>query len=112
MIEAIKNTVDLWTYLSTADKKILLYGMGDGADKVLDVCEKKGIEISGVFASDGFSKNKVFRGFNVTDYSTAKSTFGSFIVLVSFASSLDEVIANTYCDCICHKNAIQKSAKC
>lgn len=94
MINKILEYDDLWTKLKQSDKTILLYGMGDGADKVLDVCEEKGIKISGVFASDGFAKNKIFRGFNVTDYSTAKSTFGSFIVLLSFASSRPEVIEN------------------
>ena len=96
MIKKILETRDLWEYLSQSDKKILLYGMGDGADKVLDVCESKNIRISGVFASDGFAKSKIFRGFEVTDYSTAKQRFGSFIVLMSFASSLDNVIENVH----------------
>ena len=30
---------DLWSYLSESTKPIILYGMGDGADKILDVCE-------------------------------------------------------------------------
>ena len=94
MIEKILEYEDLWTVLSRCTKPILLYGMGDGADKVLDVCEEKGIKISGVFASDGFAKNKEFRSFTVTDYSTAKNTFGNFVVLLSFASSRDEVIEN------------------
>ena len=32
---------DLWSYLSETTKPIVLYGMGDGADKILDVCEQK-----------------------------------------------------------------------
>lgn len=94
MIEIIKDTADLWTYLKNSDQRILLYGMGDGADKILDVCSDKGIEVSGVFASDGFSKSKIFRGFEVTDYSSAKQKFGKFTVLMSFASCRDEVLDN------------------
>ena len=94
MLERIKTECDLWQNLKSCKKPILLYGMGDGADKVLDVCNEKGIKISGVFASDGFAKNKVFRGFSVTDYSTAKENFGEMTVLVSFASSLENVIEN------------------
>lgn len=94
MIRQILETEDLWSKLKKTNKPILLYGMGDGADKVIAVCESKGIKISGVFASDGFSKNKVFHGFNVTDYSCAKETFGNFTVLMSFATSRQEVIDN------------------
>lgn len=94
MIKTILERVDLWTYLKQSTKPVLLYGMGDGADKVIAVCEEKNIRISGVFASDGFSKNKVFHGFDVTDYTTAKENFKNFIVLMSFASSRDEVIEN------------------
>ena len=41
---------DLWTHLKETDKPILMYGMGNGADKILAVCEKYGIEISALFA--------------------------------------------------------------
>ena len=35
---------DLWTYLaSQKEKSIVMYGMGNGADKILAVCEKYGI---------------------------------------------------------------------
>ncbi len=34
---------DLWTYLKKTDKKIVMYGMGNGADKILAACEQKGI---------------------------------------------------------------------
>lgn len=94
MIEKILNCTDLWTKLKSTEKPVLLYGMGDGADKVISVCNEKNIRISGVFASDGFSKNKCFHGFNITDYAAAKEAFGDFTVLMSFASSRQEVIEN------------------
>ena len=85
---------DLWTYLKDTTKPIVLYGMGNGADKIISVLDSYDIKISGVFASDGFVRQKVFHGFNVTDYKTAKDTFGDMIVLVCFGSSLPDVIAN------------------
>lgn len=94
MLENLLNTTDLWDNLKNSDKPIVLYGMGDGADKVIAACELKGIKISGVFASDGFSKNKIFHDFEVTDYSSAKEKFGNMIVLMSFASNRDDVIEN------------------
>lgn len=85
---------DLWNYLKTASKPIVLYGMGNGADKIISVLEKYDIKISGVFASDGFVRKKTFHGFEVTDYKTAKQNFGDMIVLVCFGTSLPDVIAN------------------
>lgn len=84
---------DLWQYLSRTDKPILLYGMGNGADKILRVCERYGIEISDFFASDGFVRGHSFHGKVVLSYSEAKAKYGSFIVLLSFASSLPDVLA-------------------
>lgn len=85
---------DLWTYLSETDKPILMYGMGNGADKILKLCEKYGIEISDFFASDGFVRGHSFHGKVVLSYSQAKEKYGDFIVLLSFATSLPEVIEN------------------
>jgi len=94
MEEIILSCSDLWSNIKKANKPILLYGMGDGADKVLDACQSKGIEVSGVFASDGFVRNKVFRGYNVTSLSDALAVYSDPIILLSFASSLDEVLNN------------------
>lgn len=85
---------DLWTYLKETTKPIVLYGMGNGADKIISVLNRYDIKISGVFASDGFVRKKTFHGFPVTDYTTAKQTFGDMIVLVCFGSGLQDVIAN------------------
>ena len=85
---------DLWNYLKETKKPIVLYGMGNGADLVIEACYKYGIKISGVFASDGFVRTKIFHGMPVTDYKTAKDTFSDMIVLVCFGTSLPEVINN------------------
>ena len=85
---------DLWQTLRASDRPILLYGMGDGADKVLAVCESKGIAVSGVFASDGFARGNDFHGMPVTNYQTACENFGRFIVLRSFATRREEVLSN------------------
>ncbi|MBQ8740883.1 MAG: FkbM family methyltransferase [Clostridia bacterium] len=85
---------DLWNYLKETTKPIVLYGMGNGADKIISVLNKYDIKISGVFASDGFVRQKVFHGFNVTDYKTAKQNFGDMIVLVCFGTALPDVIGN------------------
>ena len=88
----LTTKTDLWDYLTSVDKPILLYGMGNGADKILRVCESYGIEISDFFASDGFVRGHSFHGKVVLSYSEAKQKYGQFIVLLSFASSLPDVL--------------------
>lgn len=85
---------DLWQYLKNADKPIVLYGTGDGADKILNVMAVKGIKASGVFASDGFVRKRVFRDMPVLSYKEAVKTFGDMIILIAFGSSLPDVIEN------------------
>ena len=89
----IKN--DLWHYLSSTDKKIVMYGMGNGADKILAICDKYGIGIADFFASDGFVRGHSFHGKTVLSYSAVKEKYGAdnIIVLISFASSLPNVLA-------------------
>lgn len=84
--------------MQKSDKKILMYGMGNGADKILSVCESYGIEISDFFASDGFVRGHLFHGKRVLSYSEAKEKYGSenMIILLSFASSLPDVMENIY----------------
>lgn len=98
MYENIKNYPDLWRYLQSTNKKILLYGMGNGADKILSVAERYGIEISDFFASDGFVRGHMFHGKRVLSYTEAKEKYGreNMIVLLSFASRLDDVLENIY----------------
>lgn len=83
---------DLWSDLVRASKPILLYGMGNGADKILAVCADYGIEIADFFASDGFVRGHTFHGKRVLSYSEACEKYDDFIVLLSFASSLPDVV--------------------
>lgn len=68
--------------------------MGNGADKIINILEEKGIEFKGVFASDGFVKEKYFHGLKLSSYEELKQKFGDMIVLVCFGSSRLEVIEN------------------
>ena len=86
---------DLFTYLKHTEKPIVMYGMGNGADKILAALTERGIEIADFFASDGFVRGHSFHGKTVLSYSAVKEKYGigNFIVLLSFASSLIQHIA-------------------
>ena len=85
---------ELWKYLMETNKPILLYGMGNGADKIINVLEEKGIEYKGVFASDGFVRDKMFHGKKLMSYSEAKEIYGDMIVLLCFGSDREDVRQN------------------
>lgn len=84
----------LWNDLASTDRPIVLYGMGDGADKMLSVLESFGKTAAAVFASDDFVRGQSFRGYKVLKYSEAKALYDDMIVLVSFGTQLQEVIDN------------------
>ena len=87
--------IDLWTYLSTTKKTIVMYGMGNGADKILNVCKKYNIEIADFFASDGFVRGHYFHEKRVLSFSEIKEKYKKedLIILLSFGSSLPDVLS-------------------
>lgn len=95
IISNLKNEQSVWKTLQNSDKPIVLYGMGDGADKVLSAFEKYNIRVSGVMASDGFVRGQSFHGFTVKRECVLAQELGDFTVALCFASQLSEVM-----DCI------------
>lgn len=83
----------MWEKLKTSKKPILLYGMGDGAEKILEELRRRDIAVAGVFASEGFTRGQEFAGFSVTDYRTAKERYGQMVVLLCFGTHRPEVMA-------------------
>ncbi len=83
---------DIWTYLQRAKKPILIYGMGDGCDKIITVCRERAIPISGIFASDEYVRDKTVHGFKIISLSEAKEKFGDMIVLLAFGVFRDDLM--------------------
>ncbi len=92
LFEIEKDSV--WTKLKNTKKPIVVYGTGNGADKVFDAFSDYGIKPYGVTASSGFVRERYFRGYKVQPLSFFEETAGDFIVAVAFGSSLPEVIGN------------------
>ena len=86
--------MELWKKLQTTEKPIVLYGMGNGAERILDVLDSYGIRVSGIFASDDFVRYQSFRGFTVERYADLKERYGAMVVLVAFGTHRPEVMAN------------------
>ena len=88
---------DIWQTLKSSDLPILIYGMGNGADKIISVFERYQIEYSDVFASDGFVRGHSYKGKRVLSYSEACEKYpNGFDIVVSFGSKLPDVIERIY----------------
>ena len=88
---------DLWKYLQSVDKKIVLYGMGDGADKIKAVLDERNIPVADIMASDDFVRGQEFLGYRVKKLSEIENEYGNdFIILVCFGSQIPDVTVHIY----------------
>lgn len=94
MIEEVLKNKSVWDFLKETDLPIILYGTGNGADRVIDEYERLGIRLCGVMASDGFVRDRYFRNFKVKGISDIENEFSDFIITVGFASQRKEVLQN------------------
>jgi FkbM family methyltransferase len=85
MLSFIKEFKDCWDILKDETRPIYLYGMGDGAVKILNVFEQYGIKIDGIFASDEFVRGHYFMGFKVMKLSEVEAICEDFVVVMAFA---------------------------
>lgn len=90
----LNNNPCVWDALKNSKQPVILYGMGNGADKVLNEFAKRGITCYGVMASDDFVRYQNFRGFTVKKMSDFEEELGDFTVALCFASSLPYVMSH------------------
>ncbi len=83
---------DMWDRIAEDERPKVIYGMGNGADKLFERLEKYNVKPAEVFASDGFVRGHCFKGYKVKSFSEIKSDYKDFLILLSFASNRSEVI--------------------
>lgn len=88
------NTVkkDVWAELSENKQPLIIYGMGNGADKILNELERLNIPVYGVMASDDFVRGQVFRKFRVKKLSDFEKEVSNPVIIVSFGTQRSDVI--------------------
>ncbi|MEG0571214.1 MAG: FkbM family methyltransferase, partial [Oscillospiraceae bacterium] len=94
MIELLSESTSVWQVLKQCNKPILIYGMGDGALKIMRVFEVYNIKISGFFASDEFVRGHSFCGFKVLTYAQACQQFGDFVIVLAFAGFREPLLSH------------------
>lgn len=84
----------MWDYLKKNDKPLVLYGTGNACERIIAELNARDIKISGIFASDGFVRDRSFAGYKVKSYDECKKEFGDMTVLLCFGSHLPNVLDN------------------
>ena len=86
----------VWKRLSESEKPIIMYGMGDGAEKIMAVFDRLGIKPAAFMASDEFVRGQSFLGYEVHRLSDIQEMYDDFVIVVCFGSSLPPVMDRLY----------------
>lgn len=92
MLEFITEKETCWEKLQKEHRPIYIYGMGDGALKIMSVFKKYGIKTTGIFASDDFVRGHFFEGFKVMRLSEVEEAENNFVVVLAFAAGYEELV--------------------
>ncbi len=87
---------DVWKDLQQEKRPIVVYGMGNGADKLLLRFAEYGISVADFFASDGFVRGHSFHGKRVLSFSEIREKYKEFRIVLSFASNRKDVLSMLY----------------
>lgn len=75
----------MWESLRETTLPIVIYGMGNGADMIIEKLEKIGVDFADVFASDEFVRGHCFHGKKVLKYSEVTEKYSDFVIVMAFA---------------------------
>lgn len=91
-----ENLSCVWQRLKETEKPIVMYGMGDGAQKIMSVFERLEIKPAEFMASDEFVRGHSFLGYQVKKLSEIEAQYEDFIIVVCFGSNLPSVTERLY----------------
>ncbi|MDE6658988.1 MAG: FkbM family methyltransferase [Eubacterium sp.] len=86
------NETDVWENLANSKKPIVIYGMGNGAEKIIGILKEYGVEIADIFASDEFVRGHSFLGHKVLKYSEVCKKYDDFNIVLAFATHLPDML--------------------
>ncbi len=81
-----------WERLKAEKRPIFIYGMGDGAMKIMAVFRQYGIAVAGIFASDEFVRGHSFAGYRVHKLSEVEEMVDDFVIVLAFAAGYPELV--------------------
>ena len=92
MLSFITEKQSCWDRLKNEQRPIFIYGMGDGALKIMSVFKQKEIAVAGIFASDDFVRGHSFEGYHVHKLSEIEELVDDFVVVLAFAAGYQEIV--------------------
>ncbi|MBQ9897932.1 MAG: FkbM family methyltransferase [Ruminococcus sp.] len=92
MLPFITEKQSCWERLKAEKRPIFIYGMGDGALKIMQVFKNRGISVAGIFASDDFVRGHSFEGFHVHRLADIEEAVEDFVVVLAFAAGYQEIV--------------------
>ncbi|MDE5584069.1 MAG: FkbM family methyltransferase [Ruminococcus sp.] len=92
MLSFITEKQSCWDRLSAEKRPVFIYGMGDGALKIMAVFRERNITVTGIFASDEFVRGHSFEGFRVQKLSEVEAEYDDFVVVLAFAAGYQEIV--------------------
>lgn len=92
----LSETQSLWQHLTKTTKPIYIYGMGDGAQKIIDVLDRLSIPLAGIYASNNFVRGHSFSGYKVLRLDEVKEQTPDFISLLAFATFREPMLEVLY----------------
>ena len=87
----ITETKTCWERLRDEKRPIFIYGMGDGAMKIMAVFRQYGITVAGIFASDEFVRGHSFAGYRVHKLSEVEEAVNDFVIVLAFGAGYPEL---------------------
>ncbi len=91
MALCITEKTNCWDFLKETSLPIFIYGMGDGALKILNIFENYGIPNAGFFASDEFVRGHFFEGHKVHKLSEIEEAVKEFVIVLAFAAGYESL---------------------
>lgn len=85
MLEPLLALSTCWERLQKTQKPIVLYGMGNGADRILGRLDRLGVTVRDIFASDGFVRGQSFHNMRVKRLAEIERQYGDFVIVTAFA---------------------------
>ncbi len=92
-----EGVTDVWERLREEMRPLVVWGMGNGADKLLNVFAERGLTVADFVASDGFVRGQSFHDKRVLSFSEVREKYASPALVMAFGTRRPEVLESVLC---------------
>ena len=92
-----EGVADVWERLRAKTHPLVIWGMGNGADKLLIAFAERGLTAADFVASDGFVRGQSFHGKRVLSFAEVREKYASPALVMAFGTRRPEVLESVLC---------------